>query len=135
MLENCLDRVTHIKQVEKWKKTNSASGLVVSEKFVVTEKPGLKEGIARLEWVVRSEWVISTGTARVRATQAAGGQPQSAMTQRCRRLAGQLQQREAELARQQQEVARLQQEKTQLEEETARHRKRLAEFATATSSK
>lgn len=45
------------------------------------------------------------------------------------RLAGQLQQREAELARRQQEVAQLQQEKTQLEEETARHRKRLSEFA------
>jgi Caspase domain/Sel1 repeat len=45
------------------------------------------------------------------------------------RLEGQLQQREAELARRQQEVARLEQEKTQLEEETARHRKRLSEFA------
>jgi hypothetical protein len=44
------------------------------------------------------------------------------------RLAGQLQQREAELARQQQEVARLQQEKTQLEEETKRYHKRLTEF-------
>ena len=45
-----------------------------------------------------------------------------------KRLAGQLQQREAELARQQQEVAQLQQEKARLEEETTRHRKRLTEF-------